>query len=105
MHIHFAYYKFLHANLVPGMNQDGVMEALMPEYSACPDWYKDCALDFFRAAPLCGMDRIKRHILIHPSCPVSATIDSKNKGPMVRMVNKNGSVQLCEKFIQFLLTL
>ena len=70
---------------VVGMKQDGLMEVLLREYS---DSHKYCGLEIVRGVPLCGMDRIKRHILIHPSCPVSAIMDKKNKGPMVIMVNQ-----------------
>ena len=52
------------------------------------DSHRDSVLESVRSISMCDMDQIKRHILIHPSCPVSAIMDSKNKGPMVIMVNQ-----------------
>ena len=85
VHIHFAYYKFLQTNSVCGMKEDGLMQMLLSEDL---DSRKLSGLEIVRGVPLCGMDRIKRHILIHPSCPLSALMDKKNNGPMVIMVNQ-----------------
>ena len=47
VHSHFAYYKFLKADPLPQLNQDGAMEALMPGCSELPDGYKDRGLEMF----------------------------------------------------------
>ena len=72
VHIHFAYYKFLRTNSVGGMKEDGLMQVLLSEYL---DSHTDSVLESVRSIPSCDMDQIKRHILIHPSCPVSAIVN------------------------------
>ena len=85
MHIHFAYYMFLRTNSDSGMKEAGLMQMWLSEYL---DYHRDSALESVRSIPLCDMDQIKRHILIHPSCPLSAIVDKKTKGSMVIMVNQ-----------------
>ena len=85
MHIHFAYYKFLRTNSDSGMKEAGLMQMWLSEYL---DSHRDSALESVRSIPLCDMDQIKRHILIHPSRPISALVDKKTKGSMVIMVKQ-----------------
>ena len=91
MHIHFAYYKLLRTNSVGGMKEDGLMQMLLFEYL---DSHRDSALESVRSIPSCDMDQIKRHILIHPSCPVSAIVDKKTRGPWLLWSTKNGIARI-----------